>query len=471
MTPLVTAAAMRELDRRATEDFGLPAAQLMEAAGHALARAARGAARPLILCGGGNNGGDGFAAARHLLAAGSGVVVATTSDPGRLPEAAAGHLAALRRARVTPVPFDPSLLQTADLVIDALVGVGMRGRLRDPLPAVVEAVNGSGVPVLAADVPSGLGSDGPCIRAARTLCLGGTKYDCVVNPDEAGEVSCDPLGIPPAAWDGLQPRLGLLEGQDVGAWLPSRPRRGHKGTFGTVVVIAGSPEYAGAGLLAAHAALRSGVGLTFLATSAPGLAGRIPEVIVRPFDENLLRGADAVAIGPGLGRGAEAGAVVASVLGAWRGPLVIDADALNLTRLDALPEGAVITPHPGEAGRLLGCSAADVQADRIAAVQQLAARNVAVLKGFRTLIGASAQVWVNPTGNDGMGSGGTGDVLTGLIGGLLAQGAPAAQAACAGVYLHGLAGDRAAARLGRRAMAAGDLVDAFPEAFAAVRDA
>ncbi len=463
MIPLVTAESMRELDRRATEDFGLPAVQLMEAAGHALARAAQGAACALVLCGGGNNGGDGFAAARHLVAAGRYVVVATAANLSRLPEAAAWHLAALRRAGVTPVAFAPALLHDADLVIDALVGVGIRGPLRDPLPAIVEAVNASGVSVLSADVPSGLGAGG--IRAARTLCLGGTKYDCVVSPDEAGEVACDPLGIPPAAWAGLTPRLNLLEPGDIR--LPERPLRGHKGTFGTVVVIAGSAEFAGAGLLAAQAALRSGVGLTFLATSAPGLSGRIPEVIVRPYSEDLLRGADAVAIGPGLGQSADARSLVAAVLGAWRGPLVIDADALNLSKLDTLPEGAVITPHPGEAGRLLGSSAKDVEADRIAAVQRLAARNVAVLKGFRTLIGASGQVWVNPTGNDGMGTGGTGDVLTGLIGGLLAQGAPAEQAACAGVYLHGLAGDRATARLGHRAMAAGDLINAFPDAFRA----
>jgi hydroxyethylthiazole kinase-like uncharacterized protein yjeF len=442
---------------------------LMEAAGHALAQAA-GPGRVLVVCGGGNNGGDGFAAARHLRAAGREVTVATVADPGRLPAAAAAHLEALRRTGVAPVPFAADLPRRADLVIDALVGVGVHGALRHPLAAAVEAVNASGVPVLAADVPSGLGSGGPCIRATRTLCLGGTKYDCVVNPDQAGEVICDPLGIPPAAWDGLAPELALLEAADVARWLPARPRRGHKGTFGTVVVVAGSPEFAGAGLLAAHAALRSGAGLVFLATSAPGLAGRIPEVIVRPYGPDLLQAADAVAIGPGLGRGEEARRAVADVLGAWRGPLVVDADALNLSTLASLPAGAVITPHPGEAGRLLGCSAAEVERDRLAAARRLAGGGcVAVLKGFRSLTAAGGgRVWVNPTGNDGMGTGGTGDVLTGLIGGLLAQGASPDRAAAAGAYLHGLAGDLAAARLGRRALRAGDLVDALPEAFRAV---
>ena len=459
MIPLVTAASMKELDRRATSEFGLPAAALMEAAGHALAAMA-GCRRVLVLCGGGNNGGDGFAAARHLMAGGVEVRVATTSEP--TVEPALSQMAALRRAGCEPVPFMAGLLQSADLVIDALVGVGAHGALRAPLAAVVEAINASGVPVLAADVPSGLGAGGPCVRAARTLCLGGTKYECVTRPELAGEVSCDPLGIPPAAWHGLSPDLGLLEPGDI--HLPHRPGGGHKGTFGTVVVVAGSPEYAGAGLLAAHAALRSGVGLTFLATSAPGLAGRIPEVIVRDFDEDLLHGADAVAIGPGLGRSPAAVETLSRVLSAWRGPLVMDADALNLSK--AIPSGAVITPHPGEAGRLLGISAADVERDRLAAVQRLAAMGgVAVLKGAHTLIATGERIFVNSTGNDGMGKGGTGDVLTGLLGGLLAQGMAAAQAVPAAVYIHGLAGDLAAARLGKRAMAAGDLIGSFGEAF------
>jgi hydroxyethylthiazole kinase-like uncharacterized protein yjeF len=464
MIPLVTADSMKELDRRATAEFGLPAVQLMEAAGHALAGHAV-AERILVLCGGGNNGGDGYAAARHLLAAGRSVTVVSASDPSRLPEAATAHFKALQRAGVTPVPFAADLLRDADLVVDALVGVGMRGSLRSPLAEIVEAVNDAGVPVLAADVPSGLGAGGPCIRAARTVCLGATKYDCIVHPDLAGAVSCDPLGIPPAAWDGLTPDVALLESTDVVTWLPKRPLTGHKGTFGKVVVIAGSPEFAGAGLLAAHAAVRSGAGLVFLATRAPGLAGRIPEVIVRPYSPDLLPGADAVAIGPGLGQSDEARRTVTDVIGTWQGPIVIDADALNLSTLASLPEHAVITPHPGEAGRLLGSSAAEVERDRLAAVRRLG--RIAVLKGFRTLV-AAGRIWVNPTGNNGMGSGGTGDVLTGLIGGLLAQGVAPDRAAPAAVYIHGLAGDRAAARLGRRAMGAGDLIEALPEAFRAL---
>lgn len=474
MIRLLTAEGMRELDRRTIAEFGLPDTQLMDVAGHALGRTAlqmmAPGTRAVIVTGGGNNGGDGYATARHLLAAGVSVEVHAVGKLDRLPEAAAHHLAALRRAGVEPQPFSAERLAQAHLIIDALLGVGARGAPRPPLPEVIEAINASGVPVLAADVPSGF-----AVRARRTLCLGATKYECVVYPgaEFAGEVSADPIGTPPAAWDGLQPDLGLLEAADVAALLPLRPPTGHKGTFGKVAVVAGSRAYSGAALMAAQGALRSGAGLIFLAVpedAVPLVAGRVPEVIIRSYNSlsDLLSSVDAVALGSGLGRDDAAQRVVTEVLTSWHGPLVVDADGLALAGLEGLRAASVITPHPGEAARLLGLSTKEVQADRLAAARRLAREtgSVAVLKGARTLVALDADtVRVNPTGNSGLGTGGTGDVLTGLVGGLLAQGLRASDAALAGVYLHGLAGDLAAGRLGRRGMGSSDVAAMLPEAY------
>ena len=505
---LLGVAAMRELDRRAVEEHGLPVRVLMEVAGAALAREAlalrveaRRTGPVLLLCGGGHNGGDGLAAARHVASAGVSAQVVLFADRARMAAAPAANLALLMSAGV-PVIEGPSpaeaaaLAREAGVIVDCLLGTGFHGVVRPPLPDVMAAVDTAGPPVLAADIPSGLSGDaglgpaGACVRAQRTLCLGAVKAGLFAEPGRgyAGTVRCEPLGIPEAAWVGLDVIRGL-EAHEVAPMLPVRRGAGHKGTYGTVLAVVGAAGYAGAAAMCAEGALRAGAGLCQIACPepiAPVVAGRLAEATLRPLPADadgglaadgadrlsgLIGGADAVVTGPGLGRGPGARAMVRRLLEVYAGPLVCDADALNLLDLAHIRAAAgrvVITPHPGEAGRLLGLSSAEVQADRLEAVRRLASegRCVAVLKGAGTLVAAAdASVAMSPTGNDGMGTGGSGDVLAGVIAGLCAQGADALPAAQAGVYFHGLAGDLAAARLGRRAMLAGDILRHLGAAF------
>jgi NAD(P)H-hydrate epimerase len=508
---LVGIDAMRELDRRAVQEHGLPVRALMEVAGAALAREAgalrAGAGGPaVLLCGGGHNGGDGLVAARHLAAAGVPARVVLYADPARLSAAPAANLALLQGCGVpvtdgrgAAAEHVAALLCGAGVVVDGLLGTGFRGPLRPPLPDVIAAVNACGAPVVSADIPSGLsgeagmGPDGPCIRARRTVCFGAVKAGVFAEPGRgfAGEVRLEPLGIPEAAWQGLEVMDGLEPGT-VAARLPARSGAGHKGTYGTVLVLAGALGFSGAAALCAEGALRAGAGLCRVACPdavAGVVAGFFREATVRPLPSSsdggvapeasdrlpsLLEGVDAVVAGPGLGRGPGVRPLVARLLAAFAGPVVLDADACNAADLELLRTaagGLVITPHPGEAARLLGSTSKAVQGERAAAARRLAAdgRCVAVLKGAGTLVaGPSGPIACNPTGNDGMGTGGSGDVLAGFIGGLLAAGAPPADAAAAGVYVHGLAGDLAAAALGRRAMLAGDVLRHIPAAFHAV---
>jgi len=508
---LLGVAAMRELDRRAVEEHGLSVGALMDVAGAALAREAaelrQGACRrgpAVLLCGGGHNGGDGLAAARHLAAAGVPAQVLLWADSGRMGEAPAANLGLLGAAGV-PVIVQPSpadagrICREAGVIVDCLLGTGFRGVVRAPLPDVIAAANAAGPPILAADIPSGLsgelglGPDGPCIRAHRTLCFGATKAGLFCEPGRgfAGEVRLEALGIPEAAWAGLDMVRGLMA-PDVAALLPVRRGAGHKGVYGTVLALVGATGFAGAAAMCAEGALRAGAGLCQVAcpaSVADVVATKVTEATLRPLPGDadgglaaaaadrlpaLLGGAEAVVAGPGLGRGTGVRAVVGRLLQVYAGPVVLDADALNAVDLPTIRGAAgrvVVTPHPGEAGRLLGCSAGEVQADRQAAVRRLAAegRCVAVLKGAGTLIAAAdGPIACNPTGNDGMGTGGSGDVLAGLIAGLCAEGAEPHAAAIAGVYVHGLAGDLAAEALGRRAMLAGDILRHLHGAFRAL---
>jgi hydroxyethylthiazole kinase-like uncharacterized protein yjeF len=502
--------AMRELDRRAVERFGLPVRQLMEVAGVALARAAlelrAGSGPVVVLCGGGHNGGDGLAAARHLALRGVPVEVCLWADRGRLAEAPAANLA-LAEAQGIPVTEAPAAdalagrLGRASLVVDCLLGTGFRGPLRAPLGDVVEAVNRADRPVLAADVPSGLGGDlgpapeGPVVRATVTLCFGAVKAGVWVPPGRtwAGEVRWEPLGIPEPAWEGLDVLEGLTDDL-VARALPVRRSDAHKGTYGTVAVLAGSVGFAGAAALAAEGAARAGAGLVRVLCPAPVqpvVAGHLreatvhplpadaagalaPEAVEAPVLREVLAAARVLVAGPGLGRAEGVGRVLRWALDAFSGPVVLDADALNVLDLATLrgTRGAlVITPHPGEAARLAGASTREIQADRVGWARRLAreGRAVTALKGAGTVVAdPSGRTALCPTGNDGLATGGTGDVLAGVVAGLLAQGAGPWEAAVAGVYLHGRAADLAARRLGRRALLAGDVARALGAAFRSV---
>jgi len=413
---------------------------------------------------------------------------------------AAGMLAAWRRGRNAlhdltgrgRVEALASRLARTAVVVDALLGTGLNAPVSGLAAAVIEAVNrwaeSSGRPVLAIDIASGLAADsgrplGVAIRATVTATFGCAKIGQVVYPgiDYTGILDVVDIGIPPAALAAVHPRTSLLERGEVGRLLPPRPRDAHKGTFGHVLVVGGSRGKTGAALLAAEGAARAGAGLTTLAVPAAlqaAFEGRVREVMTAALPEpgeigSLLAGRAAVVCGPGLGVTDETRAVVAEVVRRTPAPLVLDADGLNIVAgTGLLRERAgptVVTPHPGEMARLLGCETAEVQADRLAAARRVARGEgvVVVLKGARTVIAApDGEAAISPAGNPGMASGGTGDVLAGIVGGLLGQGLAPFDAAILGVLAHGAAGDRVAARQGEVGLLAGDLLAELPPTLA-----
>jgi hydroxyethylthiazole kinase-like uncharacterized protein yjeF len=504
---VVTAAEMRALDRW-TIEHGTPGPLLMERAGKGAAGILRAGWPKLrgpvvVCCGRGNNGGDGFVVARHLRTARLGAEVwligrrdAVRGDAAEMLDRwrgavttveTAGQVEALRRR-----------LAHCGLVVDALLGTGLNAPVEGVFGAVIDAINAAGRPVLAVDIPSGLSADtghplGRAVQADITATFAFAKVGQVTYPGAAlcGQLEIVDIGIPPEAVAAIGPRMRLLEAAVVGRLLPRRARDAHKGTFGHVLVLAGSRGKTGAALLAAEGAARAGAGLTTLATAGsllPVLEGRVREVMCEPLPDGadgtaalgdgtaiaaLLAGRAAVVCGPGLGQHDGVRALVHHVVRHARAPLVLDADGLNAVAGTAVlaerPAPTVVTPHPGEMARLLGCSTADVQADRLAAARRCAAQHgvVTVLKGARTVIatpdGACA---ISPTGNPGMGSGGMGDVLAGVLGGLVAQGLDAWAAASLGVFVHGAAADGVAARRGEVGLLAGDLLDELPPALA-----
>jgi NAD(P)H-hydrate epimerase len=497
MTPVVTAAEMRALDRATIDEVGLPAVTLMETAGRAVAEAALrmlGARRGhvMVVCGPGNNGGDGFVAARVLRDRGIDAVVYLAAAREAVRGDARTHLEILERAGgiVRPIAtpaqlaaLDARVIDDAALVIDALFGVGLTRRIEGHLAEVVTLMRGA-ARVLAVDIPSGLDADtgrelGIAVTAARTVTMAVPKIALVSAPGfaRAGEVEVADIGIPAALIAAANVRASLVEAGDVARWLPHAQSTEHKGHRGHVLVVGGSPGMRGAGRLAAIAALRAGAGLCTLA--GDGELEAPDPVMTRSLAAGgglaaVLTGKAAVVIGPGIGTTDASAARVREVLASGI-PAVLDADALNVLAADpeAIAGAAgpiVVTPHPGEASRLLGITVADIEVDRLAAARALAAktRAVVVLKGARTIVcdGASrdAHCSINPTGGPALATGGSGDVLAGTIGALLAQGVSAADAARAGVFVHGAAGDQLTGVHGARGVMSSDL----PAAIASV---
>ena len=476
------AAGVRELDRIAIEDAGIPGFTLMRRAGRAAFRLLQAswpeAGRIAVLCGSGNNGGDGCIVAAEAARRGLEVELYLMAPRERLRGAAAAALDAALEAGVTPRPWQGGPLQ-ADVVVDALLGTGLSGAVRADYRQAIEAINRSAAPVLAIDIPSGLCSDtgtvlGAAVTAARTLSFIGMKLGLLTGDGRscAGRVHFDDLQVPGAVLAQVAAVCRRLDGGDLGAALPPRPRSAHKGSYGHVLVAGGDHGMGGAGVLAALAAARCGAGLVSLA-SRPGhvaaAMARAPEVMSHAVSSGqelqpLLARPTTLVVGPGLGRAPWGEQLLFHARESGK-PLVVDADGLNLLAAAGLqrPEGAgpwVLTPHPGEAARLLGASVAEVQRDRLAAVRELSRRSGAtvVLKGSGTLIDdGSGTPALCPYGNPGMATGGMGDVLSGVIGALLAQGHAPLRAAELGVLLHALAADRAAAE-GERGMLAGDLL-------------
>ncbi|WP_224242710.1 NAD(P)H-hydrate dehydratase [Hyalangium gracile] len=498
MQSVLTAAQMREAEQAAETRFGMPSALLMENAGRELAKVARSVAgeggRFLVVCGPGNNGGDGLVAARFLEEGGARVAVAMVGDRGKMTSEARRNLQALEAYGVSPQALEAlPEVGAGDVVVDAIFGTGLS---RAPEGAFAEAIGRigqwrqAGAKVVAADVPSGLQSDTgeaftPCVEADVTVSFGLLKRGQILEPGASlcGELVRVDIGLSAAAAQGLTgPVLRLVEEADAREALPARRADTHKGTYGHVVVVAGSRGKSGAAALVARAALRSGAGLVSVATRGElvdAVLAHAPEIMGVPLEgagplgladlEPLVaaaEGKDALVMGPGIPRGPETGRLIGELLSRVEIPAVLDADALNavaedLSVLRKAKGPLVLTPHPGEMARLTRRSTKEVQAHRLELARQLATEHqvTVVLKGARTLIaGPDGEIFVNPTGNPGMATGGSGDVLSGICGAFLGQGLRVPQAIWAAVYTHGLAGDLAAKRRGKVGLIAGDII-------------
>jgi NAD(P)H-hydrate epimerase len=502
---------MREADRRTIEDIGIPSIVLMENAGRQAVAAMEAAfddlssSRVGVICGRGNNGGDGFVVARTLTQRGVEAVVFLLGSVAEVRGEARTNLEILGQIGLTVVEITDAQewelhateLAECDLIVDAILGTGFRGRLSGLLETVVADVNGLGVPVVAIDLPTGVSADtavveGVAMEASMTVTLGAPKIPLVFPPADthAGDLVIADIGIPLPVFDELEGAyLELLTRERMRELVPARSPESHKGDFGRVLVVAGSLGRSGAAHLAAMGALKSGAGLVTVATPRsclPIVAAMAPEYMTEPLDETPAGGidfaavdrvlelkADVIAIGPGLGQAPGTFAFVQALVERAGVPLVLDADALNafagdpdrLTGRDGVD--IVITPHPGEMARLVNVSIEAIQHERLRHAREFAAahRLYVVLKGNRTVIaGPDGRSFVNLTGNPGMASGGTGDVLTGMVAAWFAQLLDAEAASKLAVYLHGTAGDLAEADEGEVALTAGDLVTRLGDA-------
>jgi hydroxyethylthiazole kinase-like uncharacterized protein yjeF len=508
---ILDARQMREADRRTIEDIGIPSLVLMENAGRQVVAAIEAIqgedldGSVAVLCGRGNNGGDGFVVARTLLQRGIDVSVFLFGRVAEVRGDARVNLDILGRLGLTVVEIDDSQawelhfseVKDAALIVDAIFGTGLRAPLSGFLETVVADVNGSGIPVVAVDLPSGLSADshepiGPCIDATVTVTLAAPKLSLVLPPAEghAGDVVIADIGIPDGVIEELEgSRVELLTRAAMRELIGPRSADSHKGDFGHVLIVAGSRGKSGAAHLAALGALRSGAGLVTVATAASAqavVAGMAPEYMTESIEETvdglsveaidsvLEMARDVIAVGPGLGQAAATRRFITALVDRATVPLVIDADGLNafVGNAGALVgrEGrdVIITPHPGEMARLVGLSNHEVQSNRLAVAREFATAHhlYVILKGHRSLVATpDGTVFINPTGNPGMATGGTGDVLCGMTAAWLAQLLDAEAACRLSVYMHGLAGDLTEADLGDAPMTAGDVAQHLSDAF------
>lgn len=507
---LTTASEIREMDRMTIEEIGIPGIVLME-------NAARGAgrvflehfnpspgSRVLVICGKGNNGGDGFAMARHLSLYGLKVVVVLLAEASRVSGDALINLDIIRRMggiEVIEAPAAAELkealghIERCAFIIDAIFGTGLNSDVKGIYRDAIKAINSSGRQVMSVDMPSGINSDdgrvmGVAVRADLTVTFGFAKPGLVVFPGAglSGRVVCVDIGIPHAVADMVGSRH-YISGPDAFTHLFKEERPDtHKGDRGHLLILAGSTGKTGAAAMTAMGALRTGAGLVTLGIPA-GLNSilevKLTEAMTVPLPEtaegslsqeagdeilSLAKGKTAIAIGPGLSTNPETTALVRKIVTECDLPMIIDADGLNAlaeepAMLERLDERKILTPHPGEMARLTGLKGADVQVDRIGTVARFVegCRSCLVLKGARTVIsGSQDKMYINPTGGPALSSGGSGDVLTGIISGLLTRGMPVMEAALAGVYIHGLAGDLLAGERGKTGVIAGDLLNVIP---------
>jgi len=510
---VVTAAEMRAIDREAIQAVGIPGPVLMENAGRGVAEAVRQlpeAPRGVaVLCGKGNNGGDGFVVARYLHQWGFPVRVYLFGAPEEAKGDARIHLAACRAAGVKVEAVAEQAAAAAShachnsaVVVDALLGTGLSGRVEGVLAEALEAMRANRPErVVAVDIPSGLDSD--CGKEWGAV----TPADCTVTfafpklghylgrgPDLCGRLVVHDIGIPPWCAEKLPVRAELLEPAAVADWLKPFARTAHKGVRGKVLLVAGSPGLTGAACLAAEAALRVGAGMAYMVVPRslnPIFEVKLTEVITLPAEETATQTlaaealelvesraqeCEAMVVGPGLSRERQTAWLVRQIVQSCQKPLTLDADALNaladdLTPLQYRQAPTILTPHIGEMARLSGKENSEVLFDAVNVARSFAMEHgvIVVLKQARTLIATpQGEVCINSTGNPGMATAGSGDVLSGAIGGLLAQGLTPLQAAAAGVHLHGLAGDMASAALGERSVLAGDILSRLAQALQAL---
>ncbi|HXM20422.1 MAG TPA: NAD(P)H-hydrate dehydratase [Terriglobales bacterium] len=516
---IVTAAEMREIDRVTSQRFGVRSVTLMENAGTAVADFVvsqyPSAERIGVICGKGNNGGDGFVAARKLKAAGKEVRVVLLAEPSELQGDAAEMF---RKLLVAPVIVRPNIVRSSeelkreparsvfesDVLLDAILGTGFKPPVSGLYAEAIRLLNASSAPVVAVDIPSGADADvmgeqtGAVARADSIVTFTAPRPAHIFGRLTDGPTLISPIGSPDdAVVSSLQ--LNLITDREIAPLIGPRPLAANKGSFGHVLVIGGSVGKAGAAAMAGMAALRTGAGLSTVATPKSVLAtvaGFHPEVMTEPLDETdagsistralasgrmdaLIKGKTVLAVGPGISRNPETSEFVRSLVVKCKSPLVLDADGLNAfegraTELSGKGRSLVITPHPGEMARLAGSTVAVVQRDRINVARTFAREHelIVVLKGHRTLIAQpDGTVWVNTTGNPGMATGGTGDILTGMVAGFIAQNPEhIAEAVIAAVHLHGIAGDVSRESMGEHSLVATDLVKALPEAFRRVRE-
>ncbi len=477
---LYTAEQTRELERIATENYNISSAELMTRAGASALAALKQywprAERILILCGTGNNGGDGFELARQAVANDYRVMVVQIGDDATMSNTTAAARDALV-ATGTEIHRFKGKLPSTDVIVDALFGTGINREITGECKTVIQAINqAKRSPVLSLDIPSGVHADtgsalGIAVKATISLSFIGLNLGLFTGdgPNYSGKTHFDSLEIPSVLYKQCLPVARRVSLEKDGARLAPRERTGHKGHYGHLLIIGGDHGMSGAARIAAEAGARVGSGLTSIATRTthgPLLNLARPELmchgVADPADlAPLLRQANALTVGPGLGQ-SDWGKRLFEKAIKTNLPMVVDADALNLlSKNPQHHEHWILTPHPGEAGRLLNCSSKEIQADRFNAVKEIQKiyGGIAVLKGSGTLISnGEPPTRLSSWGNPGMGSGGMGDVLAGVIGSLLAQGFPLIDAACVGVTLHGMAGDKAAEQDGERGMLAMDLM-------------
>ena len=510
---IVSAEEMRTIDRVTSEGFSVPSLTLMENAGAAVAKYVlshhESAGRIAVFCGKGNNGGDGFVAARRLHERGKKVQVILLANPADLRGDAAVMFGKLLAAAVAVHSSEQlkneRVLSSlhADLYLDAVLGTGFKPPVSGLYADAIAILSASHVPVIAVDIPSGADADamrpqtGTIPRADAIVTFTAPRPAHVFGSLTTGPTEVADIGSPEEAIvSALQ--LNVITAQDIASLIAPRPAESNKGSYGHVLVVGGSLGKAGAAAMAGMAALRGGAGLSTVAAPKSILgtvAGFYPELMTEPLPETrkgtiastarkrieeLAKGKTAVAIGTGISRDPQTAALVRTLFARIEVPLVVDADGLNAfesrnKELNGKGRTVVITPHPGEMARLAGCTVADVQKNRLGVAREFARKHqvIVVLKGHRTLVAhPDGELWVNKTGNPGMATGGTGDILTGMVAGMIAQNPKQAfLAVLAAVRLHGLAGDVMRESVGEHSLVATDLLRGLPSAFARTRGA